>query len=258
MRVVSCIILVILLISFVYSGDKNSNILKESAGSEEFECDTYTKNRDSDFWFYNCYCITAKNERCEDALFNLSMKYRNSAKEIFIRDITKYEQAFKEWEATPYGKEPQRPKIDYSRALNSYKTFVKDYPISLRIPEAYYQIASIYMIEENFYEAKKAYLYIINKAPQDIRKSAASYRLAMIMFQNKQYSEALKYLKLIDPQNLRGDLQELAHYRRAECFYQMYKYRKAEKIFNLYLARISHGEFQGILIDSAKHYLSNM
>lgn len=86
-------------------------------------------------------------------------------------------------------------KREYLSSVRHFQVFVKDYPSSPFIPEAYYLLASGHLELGELESAEKHYQYILQKYPDMNKEGEITYQLSMVSVKKQGKAQALQILE---------------------------------------------------------------
>ena len=81
---------------------------------------------------------------------------------------------------------------NYGKAQKEFTDFVKKYPTSQHLPEAYYQLGRAYYEQNKMKEALQTYQELVAQFPSSAYAAQAQYKIGDTLFRLKQYQEALQ------------------------------------------------------------------
>jgi TolA-binding protein len=140
----------------------------------------------------------------------------------------------------------------YNEAIKAFQKYIKDYPGSLRVDEAYTYLVNVFITSKNYKEALDAIENIKMLTPelQQIYQKVAYYR-AVELYNNSQYAEALDHFNKAVIHKADKQLTALSMYWIGECYYHEKQYQSA--IYS-YLAYIEEpGSINGMEYSDANY-----
>ncbi|MDR2728408.1 MAG: tetratricopeptide repeat protein, partial [Chitinispirillales bacterium] len=180
-------------------------------------------------------CAVRKSDRCADVMFTLGSLYYDQGRDDFVKAVENHDGAIKAWERTGRGNAPPPPIPDYNKALRMYWQLTREYPSFNKLPEAFTQMANIYLVAGALDTTKIILQQLVQRFPNSPRVSGAHFRLADLAFMDHNFSEALKHLEKVKQNEIDPISWEMAQYRRAECAYNLGDFDKAVELFHNYV-----------------------
>jgi len=85
----------------------------------------------------------------------------------------------------------------YDQGIKAYQSFIKNYPDSSLLPNAYYWLGELYMVKSLTQEAERVFSTVVEKYPQSRKVADASYKLGQIYSRYGQEDKAKAQMKLV-------------------------------------------------------------
>ncbi len=85
----------------------------------------------------------------------------------------------------------------YDQAIAAYQTFIKNYPDSSLLPNAFYWLGELHMVKNNFQEAERVFTVVVEQYPQSRKTADASYKLGQIYSRNGNQDKAKQQMQLV-------------------------------------------------------------
>ena len=190
-------------------------------------------------------CAVRKSDRCADVMFTLGSLYYDQDRDNFVKAVENHDGAIKQWERTgARGNPPPAPVPNYDRALRMYWQLTREYPQFNKLPEAFTQMANIYLVAGALDTTKIILQQLIQRFPRSPRVSGAHFRLADLSFMDNKFSEASKHLEQVKQNEIDPISWEMTQYRRAECAYNMGDFDKAVELFHNYVLACDANRYQ--------------
>lgn len=187
----------------------------------------------------DCYLKTNQKLNARNAFGQASkLEFDKTVREDALFNYAKlcYEQAFN----------------PYNEAIKAFQKYIKDYPGSPRVDEAYTYLVNVFITSKNYKEALDAIENIKMLTPelQQIYQKVAYYR-AIELYNNSQYAEALDHFNKAVIHKADKELTALSMYWIGECYYHEKQYQSA--IYS-YLAYIEEpGSINGMEYSDANY-----
>ena len=181
-------------------------------------------------------CAVRKSDRCADVMFTLGSLYYDQDRDNFVKAVENHDGAIKQWERSGgRGNPPPPPIPNYDKALRMYWQLTREYPNFNKLPEAFTQMANIYLVAGALDTTKIILQQLVQRFPKSPRVSGAHFRLADLAFMDHKFSEASKHLEQVKQNEIDPISWEMTQYRRAECAYNMGDFDKAVELFHNYV-----------------------
>ncbi len=124
----------------------------------------------------------------------------------------------------------------YGESIRYLDKYIKDYPSSDRLPEAYNLLAQLYLSTKNF----KAALASIEKIPNkntNLKRAyqKIAYYRAVELFNSRQYDEAIELFKTASNYDYEPEITARANYWMGDAFYRQKNWWGAMKYYNAFL-----------------------
>lgn len=116
----------------------------------------------------------------------------------------------------------------YNEAIKAFQQYIKDYPSSMRVDEAYTYLVNLFLTSKNYKEALDAIENIKMLTPEleGIYQKVAYYR-GIELFNNSQFDEALDHFNKAVIHKSDKKLNALSMYWIGECYYREKQYQSA-------------------------------
>ncbi len=85
----------------------------------------------------------------------------------------------------------------YDQAIASYQAFIKNYPDSSLLPNAFYWLGELHMVKNNTQEAEKVFTVVVERYPQSRKTADATYKLGQIYSRNGNQDKAKQQMLLV-------------------------------------------------------------
>ncbi|MFP4447478.1 MAG: tetratricopeptide repeat protein [Bacteroidales bacterium] len=141
----------------------------------------------------------------------------------------------------------------FNAAIKAFKEYIKQYPDSENIDEAYNYLVQAYLNSNNYKDALSS-LDQLDEMDVSLEKAyqKVAYFRALELYNNRYYIEAIPvFNNSLNYSKYDKNIAALAQYWKAEAFYQIDKYEDAAKSYNAFL--MSPGAFSTPVYDKA-HY----
>ncbi|MCL2218583.1 MAG: tetratricopeptide repeat protein [Chitinispirillia bacterium] len=188
-------------------------------------------------------CATQKSDRCADVMYTLGGLYYDEGRDNFVTASESYNKAFEQYERTGRGTPPIAPKPDYSKSLRMYWQLTREYPSFPRLPEAFNQMGTTYLLEGHIDTARIIWEQLVNRFPTSPRVSGAHFRLADLAFMESNYRKAYDHLGKVKRDQIDPMSWEMAHYRKGECAYYLGDFDQAVDYFFQYIQECDKGTY---------------
>ncbi len=86
---------------------------------------------------------------------------------------------------------------DYPAAIAALKAFVRDYPGSARVANAYYWLGEIYHVEQKLELAREAYALVLGQYPDHPKTPRAAYKLGVIYAELGDATRSQEYIDYV-------------------------------------------------------------
>jgi tetratricopeptide (TPR) repeat protein len=125
----------------------------------------------------------------------------------------------------------------YNEAIRAFQQYIKNYPDSPRIDEAYTYLVNVFITTKNYKGAIEAIEAIKVPTPElkQAHQKVAYYR-GVDLYNNGQYEEAIKYFDKASTYRLDKNIIAQAIYWKGESYYKLKNYTKAIESFQSYIA----------------------
>ncbi|MES2593530.1 MAG: tetratricopeptide repeat protein [Bacteroidota bacterium] len=116
----------------------------------------------------------------------------------------------------------------YNETIKAFQKYIKDFPKSLRVDEAYTYLVNVFITSKSYKEALEALENITVLTPelQEIYQKVSYYR-GVDLFNNSQYTEAIDLLNKAMNYKFNKEISALAMYWIGECYYREKQYMNA-------------------------------
>jgi len=181
-------------------------------------------------------CAVRKSDRCADVMFTLGSLYYDQDRDNFVKAVENHDNVIKQWERSGGRGNPPAPPIpNYDKSLRMYWQLTREYPNFNKLPEAFTQMANIYLVAGALDTTKMILQQLVQRFPKSPRVSGAHFRLADLAFMDHKFSESAKHLEQVKQNEIDPISWEMAQYRKAECAYSMGDFDKAVELFHNYV-----------------------
>lgn len=135
----------------------------------------------------------------------------------------------------------------YNEAIKAFQKYIKDYPTSSRIDEAYTYLVNVFITTKSYKEALEAIdnIKVLTPELKQAYQKVAYYR-GVELFNNMQYAEAIKSFDKSQTYLFDKTIRANAIYWKAESFYRNKQYQKAIENYSDYIdepGSISRSEY---------------
>jgi TolA-binding protein len=171
----------------------------------------------------DCYLKAGQKQNARNAFglsANLSFDRVIQEDALFNYAKLSYEQAFN----------------PYNDAIKAFQKYIKEYPNSIRVDEAYTYLVNVFITSKNYKDALDAIENIKMLTPElaQIYQKVAFYR-AVELFNNTQYGDALDHFNKAVIHKSDKLLTALSMYWIGECYYREQQYQSAIYSYLAYL-----------------------
>ena len=184
-------------------------------------------------YYHIGYCY-AKNKKLKQAL----MAYKSAADLNFNKKIQ--EEALWNYAKLTY----QLNYSPFDNIVNSFNNFVKKYPQSSHIDEAYKYLGEIYLVTKNYEKALNS-LENIRKVTPDINPiyQRVSFFRAIELYNNLKFEQAIiMFNNSLNNAKIQNNISALAKFWKADSYYRIKRYYDAIRGFKDFL--LSPGAIQ--------------
>ena len=125
----------------------------------------------------------------------------------------------------------------YSEAIKAFQKYIKNYPNSIRVDEAYTYLVNVFTTSKNYKEAIEAIESIKTLTPelkQAYQKVA--YYHGIDLFNNSEFAEAIKFFDKATKYKIDKDITASAIYWIGESYYRAKQYQSAIDSYQVYIA----------------------
>ena len=168
-------------------------------------------------------CVGRKTDRCAELMYTLGSLYYDQAKEQANRN---------------------QAKPDYSKSLNMYWQLTNEYPKFERLPEAYIQMSTAYLLSGHLDTTRIVLELLVNRFPNSPRASSAHFRLAELALLDKNNNKACQHLQKVKKNEIDLTSWEMTHYRMGECAYKLGDFDNASKYLRGYVEEYDKGKYK--------------
>jgi len=180
----------------------------------------------------------------QSALYHLADCY------LKTRNTSNARNAFKEASKLGYDKQIQEDALysyaklsyeasfnPYNEAIKAFQLYIKNYPNSPKLDEAYTYLVNVYTTTNNYKEAVESIekIKILTPELKQAYQKVAFYR-AVDLYNNSEYTEAIKYFEKAQAYKYDKHINVMAIYWKAEAQYQNKDYKSAIDSYELFLA----------------------
>jgi tol-pal system protein YbgF len=86
---------------------------------------------------------------------------------------------------------------NYPQATDAFNAFIKNYPDSARLPNAYYWLGEIHLAEQRPEQAREPFMQVISKFPKHNKAPDAAYKLGIVYDQLGDKAKSREYLDMV-------------------------------------------------------------
>ena len=125
----------------------------------------------------------------------------------------------------------------YNEAIKAFQKYIKDYPASSHIDEAYTYLVNVFITTKSYKEALEAIesIKVLTPELKQAYQKIAYYR-GVELFNNMEYPEAIKSFDKSQKYMFDKSIRANAIYWKAESFYRNKQYQKAIDSYSDYIA----------------------
>ena len=98
----------------------------------------------------------------------------------------------------------------FDQAITAYQTFIKNYPSSSLLPNAYYWLGELYMVKNLTQEAERVFVTVVENYPESRKVSDASYKLGLVYARYGQMDKAIQQMNTVKTQFPKSTASKLA------------------------------------------------
>lgn len=98
----------------------------------------------------------------------------------------------------------------FDQAITAYQAFIKNYPSSSLLPNAYYWLGELYMVKNLTQEAERVFSTVIETYPESRKVSDASYKLGLVYARYGQMDKAITQMNAVKTQFPKSTASRLA------------------------------------------------
>lgn len=98
----------------------------------------------------------------------------------------------------------------FDQAITAYQAFIKNYPNSSLLPNAYYWLGELYMVKNLTQEAERVFLTVIETYPESRKVPDASYKLGLVYARYGQLDKAKTQMNDVKKQHPNSTAAKLA------------------------------------------------
>jgi tol-pal system protein YbgF len=85
----------------------------------------------------------------------------------------------------------------FDQAIKAYQSFIKAYPDSTLLPNAYYWLGELYMVKNKTQDAEKVFTVVVEQYPQSRKTADASYKLGQIYSRHGNEDKARQQMQSV-------------------------------------------------------------
>ncbi len=124
----------------------------------------------------------------------------------------------------------------YNEAIKAFQRYIKDFPNSGKVDEAYTFLVNVFITSKSYKEALEAIEKIKTLTPElkQAYQKVAYYR-GVDLFNNMEYEEAIKSFNKSQAYTFDKEITANAIYWKAESFYRLKKYKEAIESYTDYI-----------------------
>lgn len=98
----------------------------------------------------------------------------------------------------------------FDQAITAYQAFIKNYPDSSLLPNAYYWLGELYMVKNLTQEAERVFLTVVEAYPKSRKVPDASYKLGLVYARYGQQKKAIDQMNEVKKQYPKSTASKLA------------------------------------------------
>ena len=98
----------------------------------------------------------------------------------------------------------------FDEAITAYQGFIKNYPDSTLLPNAYYWLGELYMVKNLTQEAERVFLTVVETYPKSRKVPDASYKLGLVYARYGQMDKAKAQMNEVKAQFPKSTASKLA------------------------------------------------
>ncbi|MFG1489876.1 tol-pal system protein YbgF [Oceanospirillum sp. HFRX-1_2] len=98
----------------------------------------------------------------------------------------------------------------FDQAITAYQGFIKNYPDSSLLPNAYYWLGELYMVKNLTQEAERVFLTVVETYPKSRKVPDASYKLGLVYARYGQMDKAKAQMNAVKKQFPKSTASKLA------------------------------------------------
>ncbi|WP_086479175.1 tol-pal system protein YbgF [Oceanospirillum sanctuarii] len=98
----------------------------------------------------------------------------------------------------------------FDQAISAYQGFIKNYPDSSLLPNAYYWLGELYMVKNLTQEAERVFLTVVETYPKSRKVPDASYKLGLVYARYGQMDKAKAQMNEVKKQFPKSTASKLA------------------------------------------------
>lgn len=98
----------------------------------------------------------------------------------------------------------------FDQAITAYQAFIKNYPESTLLPNAYYWLGELYMVKNLTQEAERVFLTVVESYPKSRKVPDASYKLGLVYARYGQMDKAKTQMNEVMTQFPKSTASKLA------------------------------------------------
>ena len=189
-------------------------------------------------------CASTKSDRCADVMYTLGALYYDQGKDDFAKAVERFADESKQYDRTGRGTAPVHPVPNYDKSLAMYWRLTREYPTFPKLPEAYFQMSTTYLLAGHLDTTRIILEQLVNRFPNSPRVSAAHFRLGDLAFVDNNFNKAYDHFKKVKRGEVDLTSWEMTHYRMGECAYNIGDFDKAVEYFNGYVEECDAGKYQ--------------
>lgn len=124
----------------------------------------------------------------------------------------------------------------FSEAVDAFQHYIKEYPNSVRIDEAYQYLVNVYLSTKNFKEALESLekIQVLSNQLQEVYQKISYFR-GIELFNNLQLDTAIKFFDKSLIYKYDKKINALAHYWKGEVYYRKKMYPVAIENFKVFM-----------------------
>lgn len=125
----------------------------------------------------------------------------------------------------------------YNEAIKAFQLYIKNYPFSSHIDEAYSYLANVFITTKSYKEALEAIenIKVLTPELEQVHQKVA-YGRGVDLFNNMQYDDAIKLFDRSMTYSFDKNIRASAYYWKGEAYYRNKNYQKAIENYQAYIS----------------------